>query len=316
MSKYLILYSHCVPVRGKNQGAIYDFHRGRLLFIPNSMIDLIELMKEETFAASGRAVDSPVFFKEHIDYLLSNDLAFYTTTPRYFTPLPDQYFSPEHISNSIFEVDLSMAIYVPIFRELSDLLCKHLELRVANDDSTLNQLKRMLKHSHQTTIRSIDLHLLFNDEFNKQALLGLLTDFKKIRTITVHNTTECDLDHQNNIFFLKDNWEETQKKHFPKDVFIVNSKFFMESQQYNSYYHKKICITKEGTIKNSLLQNRGYGSYSQSNTLQDAINNKNFKELWYVKPDLIEGVKDSEARYATFYTQDIEIKEGKYFLTE
>lgn len=316
MSKHLILYSHCVPVRGKNQGAIYDFHGGKLLFIPNSMIDLIELMKVETFAASRKAVDSPVFFKEHIDYLLSNDLAFYTNTPQQFIPLPNQYFSPEHISNSIFEVDLSIPIYVPIFRELSDLLCKHLELRVVNDDLTINQLKRMLKHSQQTTVRSIDLHLLFNDKFNKSALLDLLAEFKKVRTITIHNTNECDLDHQNSIFYLKDNWQETQKKHFPKDVYIVNSKFFMESQQFNSYYYKKICITKEGIIKNSLLQNRNYGSYGNLNTLQDAINHEKFKELWYIKPDLIEGVKESETRYATFYTQDIELRDGKYFLTE
>ncbi|SEO91638.1 SPASM domain peptide maturase, grasp-with-spasm system [Mucilaginibacter gossypiicola] len=314
MSKHLILHAHCIPVRGKEQGAIYDLQKGSLMFIPNSMIDLIEYMRDESYHKTRKVVNSLAFFKEHVDFILSNGLGFFTDHPQRFIALPDQYHSPEEISTAVIEYGADKFDLKSVINELNMLRCKHIEFRYIDCNPDFSELRTLIGYTNNSTIRSIELHLTQNEKISKVNLLGLAGEFKKLRTINVHNSASADYDFKNNIFFLESDWKTVEQKHFPHDVYIVNMKFFMESQKFNTFYNQKVCISRDGYIKNSLLNVRHFGQYSTNNTLTDVVRTDEFKKLWFISPDMIEEVKESETRYATLFSQDVELIDGKYHL--
>ncbi|MCR8559311.1 hypothetical protein KXD93_16760 [Mucilaginibacter sp. BJC16-A38] len=316
MNKYLIMYAHCIPVQGSERGAIYDLNKEKILYVPKSMIDLIGYLKKFTIKECREMVDSDEYFNEYVDYLIEHDMAFKTNTPMRFPDLDLAFHSHERISNAVIEYTAGAYDIRALFHDLNLLRCKHVELRLPKPDMDGIQLKQMLRNSNSTTIRSIDIHMVYSEIVGDKDFHALLDDNKKVRSITVYGSKSRTSDYTRNLHYVLNDLEIETRKHFPANVFVVNMKFFTESHHHNVYYHKKVCIDRTGAIKNCLLHSKSFGTFSEANRLQDIDKDPEFTKLWNIRPDDIEEVRELEARYAMLFSQDIKCEDGKYYLIE
>lgn len=81
-----------------------------------------------------------------------------------------------------------------------------------------------------------------------------------------------------------------------KEGFEVNIPLFTEAQKFNTCLNRKISIDENGDIKNCPVLQKSYGNI-KTVSLQSAIAQKEFKELWEVNKDQIDVCKDCEFRY-------------------
>jgi len=84
------------------------------------------------------------------------------------------------------------------------------------------------------------------------------------------------------------------------DSFFCNIMFFTESQHYNTYYHKKIFISKDGLISNMLNSSKNFGNINQIYNkceLIEIIALQDFQLLWYASKEKISICKDCEFRH-------------------
>ena len=315
-SEYLVMYAHCIPIKGKEQGAIYNFHTGNIIPVPNSMIALIDYMKIYTTGECKDIVDSEASYWEYFNYLKQNDLAFLTSEPTRFPPIKPIFYSPECVKQAVIEYVIGGFDDKKLFSNLNTLLCKHVELRLPDNNLTSSQLETIISNTIKSTIRSIDIHCKFNSLLNETDLESLTARYKKINFINLYGAPNNNVNAKSYIRFTTADYETLITRNFPKDVLIVNMPYFSESHDYNPYYNKKICVDKNGNIKNCLRHKKTFGNIDNSNEILNIHNNDDFTFLWKIKPDLIEGVKESELRYCTLYSQNVKVEHDKIYLID
>jgi hypothetical protein len=85
---------------------------------------------------------------------------------------------------------------------------------------------------------------------------------------------------------------------YPK--FVASFKLFTESQNFNTYFNKKLFIGENGEIKNAPESNKIYGYLKDMNSIiemKNIILTSEFQKLWYLKKDNIDVCKDCEFRH-------------------
>jgi SPASM domain peptide maturase of grasp-with-spasm system len=315
--KFLKLYPNCKLVQGKEKAAIYDLQLEQIFFVPNTMNDFVNLTEKCEVANYINQVNSRRLLNQYLEYLFARNLAFYTDEPERFPTLSIDYFSPEHIKNAVIEYEFDNYNIEQLFKELDGLLCRHIELRLIAENQTSNNLLRICRAFENTTLRSANLYINYSERMGQEILTEVYDHFKKISLITVYNSPEeKHLKENLSIKYIKNCEEEIFGKHFPRNIYTINIQYFTEAHHFNPYYNKKVCIDRKGNIKNCLLHKSGFGSYSKTNTLHDIIREEKFTWLWNIKHDMIEEVKDMETRYGIMLSNDIEERNGKYYLKD
>ena len=97
-----------------------------------------------------------------------------------------------------------------------------------------------------------------------------------------------------------------------KYYFNVNILLYFESLYYNNYYNRKVCITKDGELKNCLSLGKTYGKVKHLNTIENIIKTDEFKSLWLVNKDKITVCRDCEFRYICVDNTPLEFKNGEW----
>ena len=93
--------------------------------------------------------------------------------------------------------------------------------------------------------------------------------------------------------------------------------FYLESLQHNTFYHKKMAISRDGYIKNDLILTANFGRILQEkDTVLEVYRSDLFRQFWDVSVDRIEGLKDSELRYALYPARALYEQDGLYYLEE
>uniref|UniRef100_UPI0037C135C3 hypothetical protein n=1 Tax=Flavobacterium sp. TaxID=239 RepID=UPI0037C135C3 len=113
-----VKYSNIGLVRGYNRGIIYDFFRNDYHFVPNSMIDFIELY-------NGKVLNNEIksHFKDYTDFLTDKELIFFceATEVECFIDMSTEWDYFSIISNAIIEVDDELNAH---FEKTISYLCK------------------------------------------------------------------------------------------------------------------------------------------------------------------------------------------------
>ena len=81
-----------------------------------------------------------------------------------------------------------------------------------------------------------------------------------------------------------------------KSLLIYNWMHFCESQSCNTCLNRKLCIDKDGFIKNCPNMKYHYGNISNTN-IEDVVNLPEFQKWWHIKKDEIDVCKDCEFRH-------------------
>lgn len=300
-NSHLLLYASNIPVSGKDGAAIYALEQGTVYQIPNVFVDLIHEWENDTFEnVSKNYADQADILEQYVNFIISEDLGFFTDTPEFFPRLEITFEKGEAIGSAIVAYNGGYS-FTNVIEALNKLNCKYLELIIDLNFNTFAELESFLRPVLRTTIREIRLLVTYPDHVSEDLLDELVRQNQKLATITfcqagfVGKTEKdfCKID------FLPISITDLVEKNNQHNSFIANRPFFMESNFFNTLYYKKVCIDYHGNIKNDLKQKKNFGNVKKD-ALGEIVNHDDFQTLWFKSPDQISWMKDSELRYCIF----------------
>lgn len=301
--QFIYLYSCCLITKGHYRSVIYDIQRNTFDFIPNSLYNILDLSRKYNirqlkckFCQNDEDID--IFF-EYIEFLLEKEYIFFLTKEQMknFPKLNLKWDYPAFIIDSIIELG-NYNVVKPI-QELTELGCKHLEIRDFNK-TPIETYYLIANEIKNTRISSIHFNISFQEAITESSLTQFCLDYFHVQELIVFNAP-CTKIVPLSIptYFLYTEEKVHNNSHcgriLPKS-FRINLKTFTESQKHNTCLNRKISIDAEGNIKNCPSMTKSYGNIRDT-TLREAIEKQGFKDVWYIHKDQIEVCKDCEFRY-------------------
>ena len=132
MDKYILLYSNCILTNGTSNSTICDLHRNKLFQFPNTFLEFILNFKKSSYDnIVARLNDSQLeSFHEMVSFLLSNELAFFTSDPELFIDLEMTWDEPFQVTNSILDVKEDYSYGNKFISEIGEIGCHTLQIRI------------------------------------------------------------------------------------------------------------------------------------------------------------------------------------------
>ena len=312
-STFFKLFAHNIPVKGKDKGAIYDLQNQQITTIPNVLCSiLLDLNSDSVQNIKEKYTpNSPELFENYLNFLRQKGLGCNVLSLNEFPNLDLSWDSSSEINIAVIEHNFEYYKLENTLWQLDDLLCRHIELRIELPDKNINHLEEILDFANDKVFKSITL-LVDYQSIGVGKSEHIYEMCKKIDFMVIHDSPWKML-HSNypqNILFIEDSLHEMSRN--MKEKYIVNMSHFTESQQFNPFYNRKICIDKEGNIKNSLNNPLYFGNVNK-HKIREVISSESFQKLWHANPDKISGLRDSALRYATFLTADLEEDDSGLF---
>ncbi len=300
------LFACCIPVKGYRRSIIVDTQRMNYFIIPNGLYEI--LINNECY--SPEKIKKELEFKynkvinEYFEFLLNNDLIFSCAIEQIncFPKLSLKWDAPHHIINAIIDVnEKSQHDYNSIFNQLSNLLCKHIEIRFFNK-VTLSFISEILLYSDYKSFQSIDIILPYSIDLSIVELNKVLDKYSRLTNIVIFNSPDIteiknEGEDKGQVLFIKNKIVDcTSCGEINPSSFTMNLDFFCEVQTFNSCLNRKISIDVTGQIKNCPSMAQSFGNIKNT-SLENVVNNKEFKCFRNIKKDDIEVCKDCEYRY-------------------
>ncbi|RVU90947.1 hypothetical protein EH230_08590 [Flavobacterium columnare] len=315
-NKYFNIYPFCKIVSGKDSHIICDLQKQNIKFIPFSLVEVINLLEKEEFkTVEEQFEEQKGVFNSYINFLIKEDLGFFSDYKTPFIPIPEDYLTPDNINNAAIEI-AGLENLENLFLQLDDLHCQFIELKVISTID-LEQLANKLEIIEKLQLRSLQLFIPFEKEMATSKIVKLFKKVKKAVTIAVYNCPkDWQLKGNFQVKYLKKSLEEIQKGNSTEKDLIINLSYYFLAKKYNPYYYKKIAINSKGEIKNCLKNKRSFGTI-QDFKLAEVIEKSDFQELWFVNHDCIVDIKDSPLRYNRILTNDLKkVEENLYELVD
>lgn len=302
IKKTFKLFANCKVVKGISQATICDLHRGSVYSIPLSLA----LFLEKTSANITYDVletylpETQNTILEYLDHFVKKELGFWTDDPDSFPDLNLKWSSPEVINNAIIEIDKIESKHLEkIANSLVTLLCKFIEIRVYKL-LDINKICNFLNRFQDSTLKGVIIYIPYTNEQEINNLKRTLLTNPLISLIIIHSATIKKLPKS----ILTDKIKLISKKinsnsHcgvIDPNLFSIKIPVFTESHQFNSCLNKKIAIDLNGSIKNCPSMLQDFGNIKNT-SLEDVVNNKDFRKHWTITKDQIKGCKNCEFRY-------------------
>jgi SPASM domain peptide maturase of grasp-with-spasm system len=302
--KYFNLFSCCIPVCGGKKAAICDLQRNKIysipLFLCKILVNLtnkgISIQEIKSFYENeyDSLIDEYLFSLESIECgIFSDDYKNF--------PLIDlnNYHEAKPITNAIVDFsNESKHSLNKIVTELSMLKCEALELRFFDTIITIFELREILKATDNSTLRSVEILMLYNESFSINNIIDLRKNYSRLQKITLYNSNYNKIIEHVDICILytKQNISENDCGVVSPWYFISKTENFIEARHYNSCLNKKISVDRLGYIRNCPSMKISYGNIKNT-SLIDVLDKTDFKSIWSITKDNIAVCKDCQYRY-------------------
>ncbi len=305
MNRYFNLFSCCILVKGYNRSTVCDTQRDNFYLIPNILYEIlterIHMNINEIIEYYGK--ENSDCINEYFDYLLSNELGFYSIENISVKfPEIDQksYYLPTKINNAIIDIDnFQVIIDEKIISQLSELRCEAVELRFFSSIN-ISDLFNFLVVFDNTNIRSIEVLCPYNDTYKDiKEIIQYRLKFARLKRLTLYGSNKNGIYENIEFTILKTKEIIVSESSCGKvcmDNFNSKIEFFIESKNYNNCLNKKVSIDKFGNIKNCPSMSESFGHINDSK-LSKIIEKTEFKKFWNINKDQIEVCRDCEFRY-------------------
>lgn len=312
-SDFYVLYSHNIPVRGKEISAIYNVHKGKIIFLPNSMVDIIEELRSNSIADLRLKITEKAdkkIFDEYLLFLEKHRLGMYVDNPEQFPPMQKLWRNPYDIMTAVIEFDCFHQNYdlLDVLKQLDSFSCNFLELRCYKTD--LSFITKVLNTIYFSGFRSINLVLEY--------MPGIESEIEKI--YQKHTKLECILifdsplkisNPENDAVKFTTMGIDDNNLHISGGELIINTKYFMEAQFYHPYFNRKVVIDRFGNLKNDLSFQKIFGNVN-GREIASVLENTDFKDLWNACPDKVIEYQNDPLRYCRIYTDNLKKINGVY----
>lgn len=307
--KYLLLYTCCFITDGLSRSIIVDHQREDTFFASKVFSQFIVACKSNLFSeVYEKFIELDDELDDFIEFLIANDLVFWTNNPELFPEIEQDFQLPSNIGNAIVDCNKSKSHdFELIFDKLDKVGCRDLQVR-CYDHLSIDKIDLILMAStRKHSIKSIEILVKYDAKVSPLDYEKLTFDYIHIKNIIIHSAPENNL-HKINSHEIRANMgnviftEEVILSNghcgivSPSYFNVLNIAAYMEAKQYNSCLHKKVGIDVNGDIKNCPSLERIYGNI-YSDDLEKIVLSKEFMSLGQINKDQIETCKDCEFRY-------------------
>ncbi len=301
------MFANCIPVKGITRSVICDLQRNSIQVIPNDLYFILKKYEGKSISYIKKVYNNEfdLIIEEYFQFLKNNEFVFFSDEVSNFLPLPKKWDTPFEITNAIIDIDdKTDHNLIDIINQLSILNCQFLEIRFFGQKNIMKIIKEVLVFTKkiEASILGIDFILPFSKSIDLNKEINNCQGNERISSFKIYNANKDELitNFQNNTFYIvystdKINGDSHCGK-ISRDFFIVNTKAFTESLNFNSCLNKKISIDVEGEIKNCPSMTKSYGNIKKIK-LEEALLNKDFKKFWNITKDQINDCKNCEFRY-------------------
>ncbi|MBK6500338.1 MAG: hypothetical protein IPG00_20215 [Saprospiraceae bacterium] len=177
-----------------------------------------------------------------------------------------------------------------VLQKLSTFHCRDLQLRLYSPES-LVMLTKIVDYLVPDKFRSIEI--LYEYSAGQAELINfIVSELPNIfRFIVFDKDGLMEEAKHNKIIKSSKKLEDNIMAFYDVNDFEINIDTYSESLHYNIGLNKKVCITKEGFIKNYLSHSLDYGKVDDVNLI-DVLRSDQFRLKWEIKNDDIEQCKD------------------------
>lgn len=323
--QYIRTFANCFVTRGIVRSVFIDAYRGGFDFIPNDLADLLEQAEEQPLSAIYRhyGEENTEILDEYLSFLLDKEYIFFVDEAerKRFPALDTGWDIPAVISNAILDVD-ELGVYAlgEVIRELSDLQCQALHLRIYRPVSFEWLIERM-REIHESTIENVEIFVPYQPDITDDNWKWLALNYQKIISLYIHSAPEVRQireDYIDRIATLAYVTQVITDEHHCGQValpyFSTNIFHYSESLEHNTCLNRKIAVDKHGMVRNCPSMPRHFGSY-RPGALKSALAVADFKTFWRVSKDQINDCKVCEFRRictdCRAYVQDEDHNSGK-----
>ena len=328
-----LLFAHCIWVRGHSRSLIYDLQQQRGLSIPGDYSDLMELLEAHRGASlrtlQARLTSSPSDAHppdELLDpppsdagesgrllgllrFLRDQGVLFCTATPERFPRLGLRFSRPGFLHSAILDVDEdSEHALESLVMELESLGCELLVVRLKRSAplTWLNGLLPLLTAGHGMALEVyLEAKALEHETAPRpwqEVLRALCTAEPRISVVHVLGADAAAwlqaapsgfgaiLQHRETLSL--DACEAPSQ-----EALGISLELFCESQGFNTFMHRKVCITARGRIQNTIGEAPSFGRLPRAR-LADTVKTAAFQEAWGVHKGMIAGCRECELRHA------------------
>lgn len=313
-SQKIVFFKNCILVKGHKRATLNDLQRKETFHISMEFYDFckeIEGMDIDNFNKKFKGSKK----MDYYEFLVENEIVTVTDLPELFPPLSTEFNIPFDVSNGIIDISENYEFALMFANQiiLNELNTNALQIRVF---SKINYFKlNKLIDSLSSWVYS--LHLVLPYENSMDELIKISKRNANIEEIIVYRSPKDDE------FFIKENLfgkikfteqnlnSENDCGNSISKYFTTNIKFFNESLHYNNCLNKKLCLDKNGFIKNCPSMNKNFGHILDVN-LATILNDLDFKYLWSINKDKINDCKVCEFRYVCFDCRAFTIENNIY----
>lgn len=303
-NKIYRLFSPCIPVRGWKRSIIADLNRHQIFYIPNVLSDILVFGHNRTWGTVLKQYgeENRETLVNYYDYLRHNELVLELDKNecKLFPTFPLDWDFPSLCSNAIVDwnqeshYEIKNALY-----HLSEINCYHLQIRFFKDIDMI-KVKGLLSLCEKLYFNTVQLAFSFNEE-KELEYEQLFDEFWKLVKVEVFSAPYNKIIPKTGnlrllLFHVSKRLTPQSCGCISKQYFVTETNHFTESQHHNTCLNRKICIDANGDIKNCPAMAKSYGNIKDT-TLEEAINQPGFKDLWYICKDQIDVCKDCEFRY-------------------
>lgn len=307
MNPLLLLYSHCVIVKGASRSVICDLQRRKIHPVPDSFVSLFTEDRYCNVSEIHSQLDDEgkEVLNEYLEFMEEHELAFYCSFEELplFPKMAEEWLFPAHISHCLLDAEQDLFYFDKGFlQQLENLCCNFIQFRFFKEVS-FTELYRIMELVASSQIKSVEIILPYTEEDNFYQNIELLVrKYRKISSLTITGASSTKIHKEGNYgmgFILQTDQLIDSELHcgvIHNSLFSINIPTYTESLQFNSCLHRKIGIDKTGNIKNCPSMKESYGNIT-STPLQEAVYHPEFKKYWTLHKEEITKCKDCEFRH-------------------
>jgi len=302
--KIFKLFSTCIPVRGYKRSIIYDLHRCKSETIPLGLFGILhhtDTNIDDILFKYGK--QNIKIINEYFAWLIKHQYGFFCYSlieARCFPKLKLTWDMPHKVTNTIIEI-IDTNDLIKVLNTIVNADIPHVQIIIRNsiDAVCLLDIGRFFA---TTTTKTVDIISSFSENSISISEIKNICELQlRFSSVILYNSPFNKkielLQGLTNIFHTTKSLNEDDWCGFvSKNYFSINTMFFTESQHHNTCLNRKLCIDKDGYIKNCPSMKHHYGHISDTN-IEDIVQLPEFQKWWHIKKDDIDVCKDCEFRH-------------------
>ncbi|SHI45549.1 grasp-with-spasm system SPASM domain peptide maturase [Flavobacterium terrae] len=299
------LFANCIAVKGANRSLIVDLQKNSSHLIPNDMYEVLtksdKIEISQLYAEYGE--DNYNTIKDYFENLEELEIGFFCSENELnlFPELNLEFHYPFLIGNSILEGIDEIRVYEELIPQLEKLGCEYVEI-ILYQEIENNLLQSILDLFQISSIKHIGLIIKYDVTKDEKFLKKLTSTCLRLSKIILHSSVDEKLLEFKSFNLTYISYVKKELKSFnfcgvvDQGYFSTKMLHFTESQNHNTCLNRKISIDKDGNIKNCPSMKEIFGNIKEV-SLEEVLNQTNFKRYWSISKNQIEVCKDCEFRH-------------------